>query len=376
MNVKTKVGIIGCGAISSIYFEAPQTFDNFEIAACADIDMARAHSQAEQYQVPKACSVAELLADPEIEIIINLTIPKVHAEISLAALAAHKSVYSEKPMAISRNEANQVLQAAQANGLRFGCAPDTFLGGGLQTCRKLIDDGWIGRPVATTAFMLGRGPESWHPNPEFFYQPGAGPLFDMGPYYLTALVALLGPVRRVSSSAGISFPERTITNKTKYGQKISVTTPTHVAGTLDFSSGAIGTLIMSFDAGLHQLPRLEIYGSEGTLSLPDPNTFGGPIRVARYGEKEWREIPFTHGYTTNSRGIGVADMVDSLNANRPHRASAEMAYHIVDIMESLYESSESNQHIQLKSECKRPAPLAVALPELKWSAAYPAATAL
>lgn len=367
---KAKVGIIGVGVISGIYFEAPQTFDNFTIVACADIDMERTQAKAEQYKIPKACTVEELLADPEIEIVINLTIPKVHADVSLSIIEAKKSVYSEKPLGITKDEGRRILEAARSKGVRVGCAPDTFLGGGLQTCRKLIDDGWIGKPLSATAFMLSRGPEGWHPNPDFFYQPGAGPLFDVGPYYLTALVSLLGPVRRVTGSAGIGFPERLITNQTRFGEKIEVTTPTHVAGVLDFAGGAIGSVIMSFDAGLHQLPRLEIYGTEGTLSLPDPNTFGGPVRVKRYGDTDWHEVPLTHGFTKNSRGIGVADMVDAIKQGRQHRANGEMAYHVLDIMESLYEASDSGKHVELASECNQPAPLPLSLANLTWTAAY------
>lgn len=360
---KTKVGIIGCGTISGIYLEAPKTFEVLEIAAVADIDLERARVKAAQYNIPKACSVEELLDDPALEIVINLTVPKVHAEVDLAILKAGKSVYSEKPLGINRQEAGQVLKAARTGNLRVGCAPDTFLGAGLQTCRKLIDDGWIGQPVAASAFMLGHGHESWHPDPEFYYQPGAGPLFDMGPYYLTALVSLLGPARRVTGSAQATFKERTITSQPKSGTKIQVNTPTHVAGVLDFANGAVGTLIMSFDVWSHQLPRMEIYGTEGSLSLPDPNTFGGPVLVRRAEAKEWSEIPLTYPYAKNSRGIGVADMIYALRNDRPHRADGEMAYHVLDIMQALYEAAEQGQHILLASSCDRPAPLPLGLRE-------------
>src|SRR4051794_5368953 len=211
-----KVGLIGCGNISGIYLENCAKFNNLEVLTCADLDLERAQAKATQYGVPRAVPVEELLADPEIQVVLNLTIPAAHGTIALAALEAGKSVYNEKPLAITRDEAGRMLEIAARDGLHIGCAPDTFLGGGLQTCRKLIDDGWIGRPVAATAFMLGHGPENWHPDPAFFYQIGAGPLFDMGPYYLTTLLALLGPVRRVTASAQISFPERTITSKPKY----------------------------------------------------------------------------------------------------------------------------------------------------------------
>jgi len=358
---KTKIGIIGCGNISGIYLQSGSKFEILEVAACADMILERAEAKAQEHRVPKACTVEALLADPEIEIVVNLTIPKAHAEVSLAAVEAGKSIYSEKPLAINRNDGARLLAAAKAKGLRIGCAPDTFLGGGLQTCRKLIDEGWIGQPVAATAFMMSPGHERWHPDPDFYYQPGGGPMFDMGPYYLTALVSILGPVRRVTGSAQISFPERTITSQSKYGQKISVNTPTHVAGVLDFASGAVGTMITSFDVWSAQLPKMEIYGTEGTLNLPDPNTFGGPVLIRRAGATEWSEIPITYGYTENSRGLGVADMAYALRSGRSHRANGEMAYHVLDIMEAFHDASREGRHIELSSSCDRPAPLPLGL---------------
>jgi len=255
---KMNVGIIGCGNISGIYCEAGCKFYSIEITALADIDLERAKAKAAEYGIPRALSVDALLADPEIELVVNLTIPAVHAQVSKAALHAGKSVYSEKPLAVTREDARELLDLAQAKGLRIGCAPDTFLGGGLQTCRKLIDDGWIGQPIGGAAFMLSHGPESWHPSPDFFYQPGGGPMFDMGPYYLTALTTLLGPVRRVSGSARASFPERVIGSKQRFGEKVKVEVDTHVAGVLDFESGAVVSITTSFDVWSHQLPFMEI----------------------------------------------------------------------------------------------------------------------
>ncbi len=358
---KIKVGVIGCGNISSIYLEVGQTFDVMEIAAVADLVPERAQAQAAKYQIPRACSVDDLLADPEIQIVINLTIPNAHAEIGLRAVQAGKSVYNEKPLTITRADACQLLETAQANGVRVGGAPDTFLGGGLQTCRKLIDDGWIGQPVAATAFMLCHGHESWHPAPEFYYKVGGGPMFDMGPYYLTALVALMGPVRRVTGSARATFPERTITSQPLNGKKIEVDVPTHIAGVLDFASGAIATVVTSFDVWSAEVPRIEIYGTHGSLSVPDPNGFGGPVRVRRAGAGEWSEIPLTHGYAKNSRSVGVADMACGLRSGRAHRANGEMAYHILDIMHAIHDASQSGNHINLTSTCARPAALPVGL---------------
>lgn len=361
--VPAKIGIIGCGNISGIYLENGKVFDAIDIAAVADIDLDRAHARAAQYAIPKACGVEELLADPEIEIVINLTTPDAHGPVALSVLNAGKSVYNEKPLAVTREDARAMLDLAAAKGLRVGCAPDTFLGGGLQTCRKLIDDGWIGEPIGATAFMMSHGPESWHPNPTFFYQPGAGPMFDMGPYYLTALTMLLGPVKRVTGSARISFAERTITNEFNYGDKIQVNTPTHVTGVLDFAAGPVATIITSFDVWSAQLPRIEIYGSHGSLSVPDPNTFDGPVLLRRGGAREWTPVPLSHGFTRNSRGLGVADMATAIRSGRPHRASGELAYHVLDLMHSIHDASREGRHIEMQSTMTRPAPLPLGLGE-------------
>lgn len=356
-RAKTNIGVIGCGQISSIYLEAPRTFDILNIAACADLDMSRAKAQAERFGIPKVSTVDELVADPDIEIILNLTIPKAHAEIGMKALQAGKSIYGEKPLALQRIPGKELLAEAARRSLRVGSAPDTFLGGGIQTCIKLIDDGVIGRPVAATAFMMGHGPENWHLDPDFYYQPGAGPMFDMGPYYLTALIAMMGPIQRVTGATSITFPERTITSKPKYGTKITVNTPTHIAGIMDFANGAIGTIITSFDVWHHQLPRIEIYGTEGTLSVPDPNTFNGPVSIRLAHEQQWKDVPLTHGYTKNSRGIGLADMAHAMRDGYEHRANGTMAYHVLDIMQAIHESSQAGRHIELTSTCNRPAPL-------------------
>lgn len=354
---RAKVGLIGCGQISSIYLEAPRKFDILDIVACADIDLERARAQAERYGIPHACSVEELLAMPEIEIGVNLTIPRVHAEVSSAILQAGKAVYSEKPLGVRRAQGQALLELAAEKQLRVGCAPDTFLGGGIQTCVQLINEGKIGVPVAATAFMMMHGHESWHPDPAFYYQVGGGPLFDMGPYYLTALIAMLGPVRRVTSSASMTFAERTITSQPKYGTKIPVETPTHIAGVLDFANGAVCTLIMSFDVWSSNLPHIEIYGTEGSLNVPDPNGFGGQVSLRGAAQASWQSVPLTHGYTDNSRGLGVADMAYASRAGRPHRASGALAYHVLEIMEALLTASRENRHREISSSCERPAPL-------------------
>ncbi len=368
-----KTAVIGCGNISSIYLENAAKWDILDLVACADLDLSRAESQAAKFNVPRALPVADVLANPDIELIINLTIPAAHAEIGLAALRAGKSVYNEKPLALSRADGQLMLQEAQARDLRVGNAPDTFLGGGLQTCRQLLDAGEIGDPIAVNAFMFIRGPEAWHPDPGFLYQVGAGPLFDMGPYYLTALVSMLGPVRRVTGSARITYPERTIGSGPKQGQQIPVETPTHIAGILDFASGPVATITTSFDVAVSAGEALNLYdvgsglleiqGTTGTLSMPDPNMFDGPVRVRRLGEVGWREIPLSHAHTANSRCLGVADLAYAIRTNRPHRANGDLAFHVLDVMHAILEASKTGQHIELTSTFERPAPLSASLPE-------------
>jgi predicted dehydrogenase len=358
---KTKVGVIGCGNISGIYFKAGQTFEAIEIAACADLVRAKAEAKAKEFNVPRVLRTEELLADPEIEIVLNLTVPKAHASIAIAALKAGKHVHGEKPLACTRADGQRVMDLAAKKRLRVGSAPDTFLGGGIQTCRKLIDDGWIGEPIGATAFMTCHGHESWHPDPEFYYEVGGGPMLDMGPYYLTAMVALMGPVKRVTGMTRATFPVRTITSQPKCGKKVKVEVPTHVAGLLEFGNGAIGSILTTFDVWAAELPRIEIYGTEGSLSVPDPNGFGGPVRVRRAGAAAWSEVPLTHGYAENSRGIGVADMAMAIRSRRAHRASGELALHVLDIMQAIHEAQDKGRRIELTTTCKRPAPLPLGL---------------
>jgi predicted dehydrogenase len=357
-----RVGIIGCGKISPAYFKGCTPFDRIKIAAVADMNRDVAAARAKEFNVPRVLGVDELLRDPDIDIVLNLTIPKSHAPINLQAVHDGKHVYVEKPFALNMTEARDVLQAAQAKGVRTGSAPDTFLGGGIQTCRKLIDDGAIGQPVAATAFMVGRGHEHWHPSPAFYYQPGGGPMFDMGPYYITALVNLIGPVKRVTGSTAKSFPTRTILSQPLAGQKIAVEVPTHYAGVMDFACGAVGTIIMSFDVfGGHNLPRLEIYGTEGSLMVPDPNTFEGPVKLRRRGETEFREIPLTHSDKVG-RGYGLADMAQGILTGRPHRCSGELATHVLEVMSAFEQSSTTGQHVILTTTCQRPESLPAGLP--------------
>ena len=362
---KIKVGIIGCGVISAWYLKRLPMFKNLEVAACADLDAERAKAKAAEFKVPRACSVRELLADPEIGIVVNLTVPKAHAEVALSALKAGKSVYSEKPLASRREDGKRLLDLAAQKGLRVGCAPDTFLGAGLQTCRKAIDDGLIGEPVAATAFMLYHGPEAWHPNPEFHYEVGGGPMLDMGPYYLTALISLIGPIRRVTACTRVSFPERAITSEPKKGKVIQVETPTHIAGVMEFAGGAVGTIVTSFDVWGSRTPWLEIYGSQGSLSCPNPSTFGGQIFLHRAREKEWMPVPLSHVYSEDWRGIGVADMACGVQSGRRHRAHGETAFHVLDVMQSFLDSGATGRHVTPASTCERPAALPTGLVEGK-----------
>lgn len=363
-----KIGIIGCGNISGIYFtNGTKKFHKIvEVAACADLDLARAQAKAEEFGIPKAVTPEQLLADPEIEIVVNLTIPNAHYSVCKAALEAGKHVYVEKPLSITRDEGKELVELAQAKGLRLGAAPDTFLGGGIQTCRKLIDDGWIGEPVAASAFMMGRGHESWHPAPEFYYKAGGGPMFDMGPYYLTALTVLMGPIRRITGSARATFPERTITSQPLHGTKITVDVPTHIAGVMDFSNGAVGTIITSFDVYGFPFPNIVIFGTEGTLHVPDPNGFGGPVRFKGRRGGDYTEIPLTHGYADNSRCIGVADIASAVQTGRRHRASGELGFHVLEAMHAFHDASDAGAHYNMKSTVERPAafPLGLADGEL------------
>ncbi len=360
MQKPVRVGIVGCGNIFKAYVEGSRPFELLELAAVADLDTERARAAAEQFGIPKACSVAELLSDESIELVINLTVPRAHAEVNLSALAAGKHVYCEKPFALDLAQAKQVLAEAQARKLAIGCAPDTFLGGGLQTCRKLIDDGAIGAPVAAVAFMASRGPEGWHPNPDFFYQRGGGPMLDMGPYYLTALVHLLGPIRRVAGSVRASFSERIAGAEAIRGKRLPVEVPTHQSGAIEFESGAIATVIMSFDVAAHNLPRLEVYGAEGSMRVPDPNTHGGTVEIKKRGESEWQAEPLTHSDKV-ARGIGAADMAYAVRSGRSFRASGELATHVLEAMLAFEQSALSGKHVNIETRAVQPTPLPVGL---------------
>ncbi|RYG32343.1 Gfo/Idh/MocA family oxidoreductase [bacterium] len=358
-----RVGFVGVGNISGIYFQNLKAFPATEVVACADIDPARTAAVAEQHGV-RAMTPDELIASPDVDLVLNLTIPKVHGDVALQAVRAGKHVYNEKPLTIDLDQARLLLDEADANGVRVGCAPDTFLGSGQQTARAAIEAGLIGTPIGAQAFMIGHGPEAWHPNPDFFYKPGGGPMLDMGPYYVTALVNMLGPVKRLTGSARASFAQRPVvaTNKNFYDTRggepgsysIDVETPTHLTAVLDFEGGAIGELTTSFDVWHTEgLFPIAVYGSEGSMLVPDPNNFGGDVKVRRHDESEWRVLPVAHGFTENSRGLGVLDIAYALEEGREHRASGRLALHALDVMLGVARASEEGRH-QLLSSGTRP----------------------
>jgi predicted dehydrogenase len=350
------VGVVGCGVISRVYLEALQRFDNLTGVACTDLSPEAARRAAAAHGLEVVPDLDQLLDRSDIDTVLVLTPPVSHAELAAAALQAGHHVYTEKPLATSAVSAQDLVRLARDRGLLLGAAPDTFLGAGLQTARRLIDEGRIGEPLAAVATMVGHGPESWHPDPEFFYRRGAGPLWDMGPYYLTALVHLLGPVRQVSAFGRISLPSRVVTSEPRRGAVIHPEIPTHVSATLEMTSGPLVTLVVSFDVWASSLPRLEVFGSEATLSAPDPNTFGGPVRVLRPGGPI-EDIPVEGPYAIQSRGLGLADLAEARRSGRPPRASGELALHVVEVMAAIEQSAETRTSVEIASHPERPAPL-------------------
>jgi predicted dehydrogenase len=349
-----------------------RNFPVVQIAACCDLDMDKAKAAGEKFDIPRVCTVDEIFEDDSIEIILNLTVPKAHVPIGLRAVEAGKHTYAEKPLGVDREDGRRLIMAARGKQLRVGCAPDTFMGAGIQTARKLIDEGAIGRPVAFTAFMMCPGHESWHPNPEFYYEVGGGPMFDMGPYYLTALLNLLGPIERITGVATIAIPERTITHKNretqepgpKFGKKIKVETPDHICGTMEFENGAVGTIVQSFAtrfAGYDGKQPITVFGTEGTMRVPDPNGFDGLVHVRKNDDADWTEVPhaFVKGY---GRSVGLADMARALRGGRPHRASGEQAFAVLDLMQGFLDSSTSGTAHRPTTKYERPAPMPADLP--------------
>lgn len=362
MGQPLTIGIVGCGTIVGQYLETFARLDDIRLAAVADLDSARAAEVAAGIPGCDALAVDELLAREDIEVVLNLTIPAAHAEVSLKAIAAGKSVYVEKPLADTVEHARTVLDAAATASLLVGCAPDTVLGTGTQTARRALDDGLIGRPLAATATMVTPGHERWHPNPDFYYRPGGGPLLDMGPYYVTALVTLLGPVVRVVGASSALRETRTIGSGPREGETIPVTTPTHVTGVLEHASGALSTLVMSFDAVASKASRIEVHGTAGTLSVPDPNNFTGEVQLWPLGGEEWETLPPSAGYARAARGYGLAEMHwNAAGASSPRVAAStadgELAFHVLDVMQSLLSAAESGSAVAVSSTVPRPEPV-------------------
>ncbi|WP_234334516.1 Gfo/Idh/MocA family protein [Streptomyces sp. NRRL B-1347] len=357
------VAVVGAGVISAEYLRTLGRFPDVRLLAVADLDRERAATAARAHGIPLHGDVPTVLAEPDVELVVNLTVPAAHAAVAAAALRAGKHVYGEKPLTPTPAEAEKLIADASERGLLLGGAPDTFLGAGLQSALRAVRAGHIGAPVAATTAVQSLGPESWHPDPAIFYKPGAGPLFDLGPYYLTALVALFGPVSRVAATAARARARRTVGSGAKAGQSFPVDVPTHVSALLAFSSGASANATFSFDSALPRI-RFEVTGTEGTLAVPDPNTFGGPLRLRPNGSDDWHELP-VHG-RTDGRGLGVLDMARAIRAGAgritpdtqsTHRASGALALHVLQTMTAITESAARSAFIPLATQVVPPAPL-------------------
>ncbi len=367
MARKLGVGVIGCGNISKTYFKHAPEFKGIEMRACADINMAAAKARAKEFKL-RAETVEGLLASDDIEIVVNLTIPAVHYEVSRQAIDAGKHVYSEKPFVLAIKDGLDLKKRADKKGVRIGSAPDTFLGGSHQLARHLIDTGKVGKITSGTCHVMSHGMEHWHPNPDFFFQPGGGPILDLGPYYIANLVQLIGPVARVAALASIPAKQRTISSKPRAGEKIPVSTPTTILALMEFDSGAAFTFNASWDVWDSGHAPMELYGEQGTIHMPDPNFFGGELRYTR-GEKPVKTLPkwdhpfskpnekHPHGMMANYRTAGLADMALAIMQGRPHRCSLELANHVIDIMTAILKSGETKKFVEMQTTCERPEPL-------------------
>jgi predicted dehydrogenase len=363
MTDKLRIGLMGCGNISTTYFKFVPLFKGIEITACADLNPEMARTRSEEYGVP-AMKPAELLARKDIDLVLNLTVPNAHFGVSLAAVKAGKHVYSEKPLVLSMKDGTALKKAAETKKVRVGCAPDTFLGGAHQRARKAIDDGLIGKITSGTAIVMSHGMEHWHPNPDFFFKPGGGPILDLGPYYIANLINLIGPVKRVVALTSMAQKSRTITSEPRSGQKIPVKTPTNIQALLEFANGATVSLIASWDVWAHRHSNMELFGTEGSLYVPDPNFFGGEVlSTKRNGEAEplsaW-DHPFgipnqdNHGPVANYRAAGLADMAAAIKGKRDARCSLDRTLHGVEVMTSILASGETGKFIYMKTTCARP----------------------
>lgn len=356
MGVPLKIGVIGVGKISEQYFASFPKLPGLELVAVADIDAARTKQVADEQGV-RAMTVDELLADPAIDAIVNLTIPAAHVEVGTKALEAGKHVFAEKPLGLSPEEALPMLDLADAKGLRVGSAPDTVLGTGIQTARQVLDSGAIGDPVAAQVHWSAPGHERWHPSPLFYYQAGGGPLFDMAPYYLTSLITLFGPITRVSGLATRSKRERTVETGALAGTAIPVDVDTHVSALLEHASGVTSTLTVSFEVWATKSPLFEVYGTTGTLAVPDPNRFSDPVEISTRENPDFVEVPISAGYDDAGRGYGLADMARAIETDRPHRASGRLAFHVLEAMDAILRSSADKRVVELSSTVDRPEPV-------------------
>ena len=376
-----RVGLIGTGRISDVYLKNCAAFGGLEIVACGSLNMEESRAKAAEFGVPRVAEPDEIITNPEIDAILNLTIPAAHADVSIAALEAGKHVYSEKPFVTDLADGRRVLELARDKGLTVGNAPDTFLGGRWQTVRKLLDQGTIGAPTGVAAFVPTHGVERHHPNPDFYYAKGGGPLLDLGPYYLTAMVFLLGPIRQVAAMGKKTFAERKIENGPRNGQMMPVEEDTHSLNLIAFENGVIGEMMVSFDVWESETPRFEIYGEDGTICIPDPdpgdgaNIFQGPVWYRTRAEARWTMRPRpkvpaewcvaenTHGFNYDARGLGLLEMADAVVQAREPRASGALAYHVTEAMEAMLTSARENRFVDVASTCARPELLPETFPE-------------
>jgi predicted dehydrogenase len=355
VNGPVGVAVVGCGTISDAYLRNLTSFPDVRVLFCADLKIDRAEAQAARYGVPAAGSTARALEQPGVELVVNLTVPGAHAETAAAAIAAGKSVWIEKPLALDTASGRGLLAEAAKSGVRIGCAPDTVLGAGLQTARQLIEAEAIGVPQTALALMQNPGPEGWHPDPEFLFQRGAGPLFDIGPYYLSALATLFGPAVQVAAVGRRGRDRRVIGSGPRAGTEFGVDVPTHVAALIDYAGGQAASLVLSFDSPLRRHGFVEITGTEATLALSDPNTFDGDLRLLATGDDDWTAIPASGA--TAGRGLGVLDMARALRGGTSHRASGEIALHVLEIMEAIERSISAGTFEPVRTTFATPAAL-------------------
>lgn len=356
MSAPLRVGIVGVGNISGQYLDALPRLPNLRLAAVADLDADRAAAVAGRQGVP-ALAVPELIASAEVDVVLNLTTPAAHVAVGTAVLEAGHHLYAEKPLGLSVAEAGPMLALAKARGLGVGSAPDTVLGTGVQTARRLLDDGAVGEPVTASVAWGSPGHEAWHPAPYFFYAPGGGPLLDMGPYYLTSLVTLLGPVQRVAGTSRRSTRPRTVGSGPDAGRPVPVATDTTMTALLEHRDGATSAVSLSYDRWASRQPLFEVYGSAGTLSVPDPNHFAGQVELWTPQTREWRPAEVAGGYADAARGYGLADMAHALSTGRPHRASGELALHVLEVVDAVGRSSRDHVVVELTTSVERPAPV-------------------